>query len=89
MIILETERLQLREFTLDDATALAPVLEVVRLPEYKDLTLLEYTKGFLEHRILPSYKKDGFGLWAVIHKETGKLSRVVHRLHVLQPQLQH
>ena len=71
MIILETERLQLREFTLDDTDEIAPHLEVIS--EYKHLTKREYAQGFIEHHCLALYQKDGFGLWAVIRKKTGKL----------------
>jgi ribosomal-protein-alanine N-acetyltransferase len=72
-IILETERLLLRTFVPDDIAVLASVIETITNERYAHLSLLEYTQGFIEHSIIPSYNQNGFSLWALIHKQTGKL----------------
>lgn len=71
--ILETERLILRTFIPDDARVLASVIETITHEQYKQLSLLEYAQGFIEHSIIPSYEQNGFGLWALIHKQTDEL----------------
>lgn len=71
--ILDTERLLLRKFVPDDAKILASIIETITNEQYKHLSLLEYAEGFIEHKIIPSYEKNGFGLWALEDKNTGKL----------------
>ncbi|MGN0812123.1 MAG: GNAT family N-acetyltransferase [Candidatus Coproplasma sp.] len=72
-MIIETERLLLREFILDDFDALYEIMSDKE-------TMQHYSKSFDEQRVkwwiewnLLNYKKYGFGLWAVILKETGEL----------------
>ena len=67
-----TERLVLREYTLDDFDSL---YEIMSDPE----TMLHYPAPFDKDRTmkwitwnLGNYKKYGFGLWAVTLKETGE-----------------
>ena len=69
---IETERLILREYTPDDFDAL---YEIMSDPE----TMQHYPAPFDEARTrnwidwnLDNYKKYGFGLWAVVLKETGE-----------------
>ena len=70
--ILETERLQLRELTLDDTGDLAEVLSDPKSMQYypeplsnqKVIEWIEYWQK--------SYEKNGFGLWAVVLKKTGE-----------------
>ena len=69
--MIETERLILREYTFDDFDAL---YEIVSDPE----TMQHYPAPFDEERTrgwitwnLVNYEKYGFGLWAVVLKETG------------------
>ena len=71
-MIIETKRLILREYTLDDFNAL---FEIVSDPE----TMQHYPAPFDEQRTqawiawnLENYKKYGFGLWAVVLKESGE-----------------
>ena len=71
-MVIETERLVLREYTLDDFDAL---FEIVSDPE----TMQHYPAPFDEKRTrdwiawnLDNYEKYGFGLWAVVLKETGE-----------------
>lgn len=73
MIILETDRLILRKLTNDDKHDLSLILQ------YKDV-MYAYEHAFSDEEVdiwlnnqLRRYKEDGFGLWAVILKKTGKL----------------
>jgi len=70
---LETERLILREYTVQDFEALFAILSD---PE----TMQHYPKPFDEAKVrswidwnLENYKVFGFGLWAVVLKGTGEL----------------
>lgn len=72
IVIIETNRLILREYTLDDFDNL---YEIVSDPE----TMRHYPKPFDEERTrdwiewnLENYKNYGFGLWVVTLKETGE-----------------
>ena len=72
-MIIETERLLLREFTLNDFNALYEIMSDAE-------TMQHYPKPFDEQRVkgwiernLRNYRQYGFGLWAVVLKETGKL----------------
>lgn len=75
--ILETRRLILRRLTIDD---LEPLAALYRDPEVRKhfpegdhgVMTLEETKEELEWVINVYYAKHGFGLWATVHKETGK-----------------
>lgn len=71
-MMIETERLRLREYTQADFDAL---YEILSDPE----TMQHYPAPFDEERTrnwiawnLDNYEKYGFGLWAVELKETGK-----------------
>lgn len=70
-MIFETEHLCLRALTLDDRTDLCEILQDAE-------TMYAYEHAFSDvevdewlERQLARYKKDGFGLWAVIRKEDG------------------
>lgn len=69
--MIETQRLILREYTLDDFDAL---YEILSDPE----TMQHYPAPFDEEKTrnwitwnLDNYEKYGFGLWAIVLKETG------------------
>ena len=71
--ILETERLLLREYVIEDFDALYEILS-------DEETMRHYPAPFDADRVrrwitwnLDNYQKYGFGLWAVVLKETGKL----------------
>lgn len=73
MIILETERLVLRELTMYDKEDLSLILQ-------NNDVMYAYEHAFSNDEVvawlnnqLHRYKEDGFGLWAVILKETGTL----------------
>ncbi len=70
MIIAETERLQLRHFHVDDAPAMERVFgdaEVMRFGRGPQSH--EWVRTWLEKRA-EIYKQRGFGLWAVVVRET-------------------
>ena len=70
--IIETERLKLRELTLDDTDKLALVLSD---PQSMRFYPHPFSREEVEHWIkwnIDNYKKYGFGLWAVIEKESGE-----------------
>ena len=69
-IVIETGRLLLRNFTMDDA---ALVLELNRDEEVTRYTGdpvrdIEHAREVLEKSILPQYAAHGFGRWAVLLK---------------------
>ena len=71
-MVIETERLILREYTRDDFDAL---FEIVSDPE----TMQHYPAPFDEQRTkewivwnLENYERYGFGLWAVVLKGSGE-----------------
>ncbi|MBB6479326.1 GNAT family N-acetyltransferase [Spirochaeta isovalerica] len=73
-MIIETERLILRQFTIDDLKALAPILadrEVMRFSLNGPYSR-EKTEQFIR-RCLDNYLKRGTGLLALIHKGDDKL----------------
>ena len=72
-VILETSRLVLRKFTINDATL---VLDLNLDPEVTRYTHdpirdLEHAKEVLESSILPQYRLYNHGRWAVHLKEGG------------------
>ena len=75
-VYLETERIRLRELTPEDAPALLPILgdlEVMDRAAGGVTMPLDEIKDFLKTRILPSYKENGWGRYALIKKDTGAL----------------
>ena len=70
--IIETDRLKLRKYTPDDFEAL---YEIISDPEtmrhYPAPFDAERTQGWITWN-LDNYAKYGFGLWAVVLKETGE-----------------
>lgn len=72
-VILETKRLILREMTDDDFDALKKVISDPENMKY-------YAKPYDDNGVWrwinwckDSYVKNGFGLWAVVYKETGEM----------------
>lgn len=75
MIILETERLILREMIeTDDAF----VLDILNQPSFikyigdRNVRNLEQARDFIETRYRKGYAENGFGLYAVVLKETSE-----------------
>jgi RimJ/RimL family protein N-acetyltransferase len=72
-IILETERLTLREMTIEDLPSLADILQDGQtMYAYEGAFNDGETRNWLD-RQLARYKEDGFGLWAVVLKENAKM----------------
>lgn len=72
-MILETKRLILRELTENDFSDLYEVLSDSDVTAYYPYTFDENrVKGWIERNI-ERYKTDGFGLWAVVLKENGRM----------------
>ena len=72
-MIIETERLKLREYTFDDFDSLYEILS-------DEETMEHYPKPFDEEKVIwwiqwniENYAKFGFGLWAVVLKQTGEM----------------
>lgn len=72
-VILETERLLLRELNENDFGALCKILQ-------DDETMYAYEGAFSDEEVgewldrqLSRYREYGFGLWAVVLKETGEV----------------
>ncbi len=72
-MMIETERLKLREYTFDDFDSLYEILS-------DEETMEHYPKPFDEQKVrwwiqwnIENYAKYGFGLWAVVLKETGEM----------------
>lgn len=74
MTVLETERLRLRRFTVDDT---AFILELVNDPSWlrfigdRNVRNLEDAKNYILKGPVASYAKHGFGLWLVELKADG------------------
>jgi len=73
MVVIETERLYLREFLKDDVEKLFPIFSDPETMSYYPSPLnFKQTEMWIE-RNQERYKKDGIGLWAVCLKETDEL----------------
>jgi len=72
--ILETDNLILRNFVMEDDKLLLEIMADGGMPHLAQFGPLDinYTQGFL-NRMLESYKNNGFGIWAVIKKDTNNL----------------
>ena len=74
VMYLETPRLQLRHFSMDDASALLPIFGDHDVARYSGgVKSLEQITEMLETKFLKSYEKHGFGRYAVIEKATERL----------------
>ena len=73
MEVLSTERLLLREMTSADIPALAEILQDAQtMTAYEGAFTARETQLWLEKN-LRRYVNSGYGLWAVILRETGKM----------------
>ena len=71
-----TSRLFLREFTLADAPFVLQLLndpDFIRFITDKGVRTLAEAEAYLQDGPLASYAANGFGLWAVVHRQTGRL----------------
>ncbi|HEX7403634.1 MAG TPA: GNAT family N-acetyltransferase [Usitatibacter sp.] len=75
MKVLQTERLALRELTVDDAVF---IRELVNEPSWirfigdRGVRSVDDARAYLEKGPIAMYARFGFGLWAVELKETGE-----------------
>lgn len=72
-MIIETERLYLRELQLSDLDSLSKILQ-------DDQTMYAYEGAFSDQEVqgwldkqIGNYRRDGFGLWAVVLKQTNQM----------------
>lgn len=73
MTILETQRLILREMEQADYPALCKILQDAEVMyAYEHPFCDEEVQAWLQNQ-LRRYREDGFGLWAVVRKETGEM----------------
>lgn len=73
-MVFETSNLLVREFILDDAQFIIELLNSPGWLQYigdRNIKSIEDAEKYLLKGPLDSYKKNGFGLWNVISKETG------------------
>lgn len=73
--ILETPRLRIRPFALDDAPFAYELLndpDWIRNIGNRNIQSLEDARGYLERGPMAMYEKEGFSLFAVVLKETGQ-----------------
>ena len=73
---LETERLQLREFTPEDAGfALRQLNEPSFIENIADRGVrdLEQARAYLLNGPMAGYENNGYGLWAVVEKSSGQI----------------
>jgi len=71
--ILETERLFLREFSVDDAEFILNLLNTPGWLKYigdKNVRTPEDAVSYLENGPIKSYKENGFGLWMTLLKNS-------------------
>lgn len=72
-MVLETKRLLLRQMTQDDLPALCRILQDEEVMYAYEHAFSDAEAADWLNRQLQRYKDDGFGLWAVILKESGEL----------------
>lgn len=72
-IILETERLQLREMHLTDREALASILQDEKVMYAYEGAFNDEETDLWMQKQFQRYKEYGLGLWAVIKKDTGEM----------------
>jgi len=75
MKILETERLVLRQFSIDDAQF---IFELLNEPSFiqnigdRGIRTLDDARSYILRVPIASYEQNGFGLYLVVSKETGE-----------------
>lgn len=73
---IETERLQLREFTLADAPYMLRQLNEPSFIENiadRGVRSVQQAEAYLQNGAMASYQQSGFGFWAVIEKTSGQI----------------
>lgn len=70
-MVLETQRLLLRQYTLEDFEAIYEILSDAETMQHYEKPYDEKTTRYWIQWNIQNYQKYGFGAWAVILKETG------------------
>ena len=74
--VLETNRLALRQFTLDDAALMLAVLsdpDFIRYVGDRGVRTLDAARAYLSNRVTPSYAQNGFGMYVVARRSDGEM----------------
>ncbi|MEJ7622714.1 MAG: GNAT family N-acetyltransferase [Pyrinomonadaceae bacterium] len=74
--ILETERLVIREVTIDDAAFILELLNTPKFLKYigdRGVRDLDGARVYISDRYLASYRDNGYGLYGVVEKAGGTL----------------
>jgi RimJ/RimL family protein N-acetyltransferase len=91
--ILETERLRLKEFTLNDTKFIIELLNSPGWLEFigdRNVKTEEQAIAYLQNGPLKSYQENGFGLYLVERKEDGRsigMCGLIKRLHLEHPDI--
>src|SRR5262245_10374330 len=75
-LILETDRLVLRNWAIEDAEAALTIYsdpEVMYFLHRPPLQTVEEARNLLETRPIAQYREHGFSFWAVVEKATGRV----------------
>ena len=73
-IVIQTKRLIIREFQVLDIEALAQIMAKAEVMQYSLDGVLSTKKTAVKiQSFLDSYQKNGYGKWAVIHRESARL----------------
>jgi RimJ/RimL family protein N-acetyltransferase len=73
-IIINTERMILREFAQSDVEVLAQILSLPEVMQFSPAGALSFDMTAAKMQsYIDSYQEYGYGKWAVIHRQTGRL----------------
>lgn len=75
MTILDTKRLILRQFSVDDAPFIYDLFndpDWIRFIGDRNIHTVDDARTFIEKRLIPTYEKFGFGFYLTAIKETGE-----------------
>lgn len=73
MIILETNRLYLRQIQLDDYNAICAILQDIRVMYAWEHAFSDEEVSAWMNEAMMRYDRDGYSYWAVIEKDTNQL----------------
>ena len=75
MTILDTKRLTLRQFSVDDAPFIYELFndpDWIRFIGDRNIHTVDDARAFIEKRLIPAYAQFGFGFYLTALKETGE-----------------